>query len=88
MIDKILELTLDEVKTGVYCDADGKKHTCLICGGEFETGEMFEFDGKYYEASRAAKMHVEKEHGSVLGILASYEKNTQVSRTIRRTCWR
>jgi hypothetical protein len=74
MINKILQFTLDEVKGGYSLNPDNKSYTCLVCGREFETGEVFPFEGRFYEASRAVQRHVEKEHGSMLHTLLSYDK--------------
>ncbi len=74
MIDKILQISLDEVKGGYSCDPENKAYTCLVCGKKFETGEVFSFDGRFYEASKAIQLHVDKEHGNMLDILTSYDK--------------
>jgi hypothetical protein len=41
MINKILQLSLDEVKRGYSLNPDNKTYTCLVCGREFEAGEVF-----------------------------------------------
>ena len=74
LIDKLLEITLDELKNGYKYDSDKKMHTCLICGKDFESGEMFPYDGRYYEASKAVQLHVDKEHGNMLDLLSSINK--------------
>jgi hypothetical protein len=74
MIDKLLDNSLEEIKRGISCGQDGGKYTCLICGKVFEKGEMFEHGGRFYEAAKAAQLHVEKEHGSMLALLTDNDK--------------
>ena len=74
MINKILQISLDEVKSGYSFNSENRIYTCLVCGKEFETGEVFSFEGRFYEASKAIYLHVKKEHGNMFNILASYDK--------------
>lgn len=74
MIDRILQLNLNDIKNGYTADPDCKKYCCLICGMEFETGEVFRFNDRFFDASKAVRLHMEREHGNMLGILASYNK--------------
>lgn len=74
MIDKLLQMSLDEVKIGYAYNPKNKIFTCLACGKEFEMGEMFTFNGRFYDASKAIMLHIEKEHGTMLDILTSFDK--------------
>jgi len=74
MIDKLLQISLDEAKNGYSYNSNNRIFTCLTCGKEFETGEMFSFDGRFYEASKAIQLHIGKEHGNMLEILTSFDK--------------
>ena len=74
MINKILQTSLDEVKSGYTYSSNTKAYTCLTCDKEFEPGEIFSFDGRFYEASKAIQIHVDKEHGNILDMLTSYDK--------------
>ncbi|NLN49164.1 MAG: DUF2087 domain-containing protein [Clostridiales bacterium] len=74
MIDKLLRISLDEVKTGYAYNPYNKIFTCLACDKEFEMGEMFTFNGRFYDASKAILLHIEKEHGNMLNILTSFDK--------------
>ncbi len=74
MIDKLLQMSLDEVKGGYSYCSDNKSYTCLTCGKEFEAGEVFSFDGRFYEASKAIQLHIKKEHGNMLDLLTSFDK--------------
>lgn len=74
MLNKLLQISLEEVKGGYSYNAENATYTCLTCGKEFETGEVFSFDGRFYEASKAVRLHIEKEHGSMLKVLTSFDK--------------
>jgi hypothetical protein len=74
MIDRLLNLPLDDIKACTTYDAKSKKHICFVCGREFEEGEMFEAGGRYYDAIKAASVHVEREHISALHTLTSFDK--------------
>lgn len=74
MLDKLLQMSIEEVKSGYSYCPDNKSYTCLTCGKEFEAGEVFSFDGRFYEASRAVQLHIKKEHGDMLNLLTSYDK--------------
>lgn len=43
-------------------DEQGGAFVCLHCGKAFERGEVFEIGGRFFEAERAARLHVESEH--------------------------
>lgn len=74
MTDKLLQSSLEEIKRGYSFDAEKESYTCLVCGKVFEKGEVFPFEGRFFEASRAVGLHIGKEHGNMLDILASYDK--------------
>ncbi|WP_371414448.1 DUF2087 domain-containing protein [Jeotgalibacillus sp. R-1-5s-1] len=50
------------------------RHVCLVCGASFEKGEVFQIEGRFYEAYRAAERHVEDEHGSMFDYLIQMNK--------------
>lgn len=74
MIDKLLQISLEEIKNGYSYNEMSKTFICLTCGKQFETGEMFSFDSRFYDASKAIQLHIKKEHGNMLDILASFDK--------------
>lgn len=74
MIDKLLNISLEEIKGGYLYNSEDKKYSCLICGKTFELGEVFSFDERFYEARRAVEFHVQREHGSMLDMLMSSDK--------------
>ena len=61
--------SLEELAEGVMEDPETKAKICLKCGRTFETGEVFEVDGRYWEAEAAARIHSESEHGPQFGYL-------------------
>lgn len=54
----------EELKKG--CRENDKEMKCLICGETYEKGEIFPFEGRYFDAGKRMKLHLEKEHGSML----------------------
>ncbi|EGD47227.1 Protein of unknown function DUF2087 [Ruminiclostridium papyrosolvens DSM 2782] len=74
MIDSILKLSLDEIKKGYSYNQDKGISTCLTCGKTFESGEMFSIDGRFYDASKAVQIHIQKEHEDMLDMLTSFDK--------------
>lgn len=74
MIDKLLQAPLSDLENGYSYDTDDRLYICLVCGKKFEAGEVFPFDGRFYDASRAVRIHIEKEHGNLFEILTSFDK--------------
>jgi hypothetical protein len=74
MLDKLLQMTIDEIKSGYSYNQEDKTYTCLTCGKKFEVGEVFSFDGRFYEASKAVQLHIKMEHGGMLELLTSFDK--------------
>ncbi len=61
--------SLEELAEGVIEDPETKTKICLKCGKTFAAGEVFEVNGRFWEAGRAARIHSESEHGSQFGYL-------------------
>lgn len=74
MIDNILDLSVEEMKNGYSEEAGNGNYSCLICGKKYECGEVFPFEDRFFEASKAVKLHVQQEHGPMLDWLASHNK--------------
>jgi hypothetical protein len=74
MLDKLPQISLEEIKNGYSYNPNNGIYSCHTCGKEFETGEMFSFDSRFYDASKAIQLHVEKEHGNMLEVLTSFDK--------------
>lgn len=63
---EIDNLSVEELKKGYRFDIGYNAYICNTCGEVFEVGEIFSFKGRFFEASRAVKMHVDMEHGDNL----------------------
>lgn len=63
------ELTAQELARGYYKHASGR-YICCLCGDEFEPGQVYAMDGRFYEAERAAQKHVAAHGGSFEALLA------------------
>jgi hypothetical protein len=74
MIEKLLQLSLGEVKNGYAYEPDGKTFKCLVCGKEFGSGEIYMLGGRFYDALKAVQVHIVNDHGGMFEILASYDK--------------
>ncbi|GGG62861.1 DUF2087 domain-containing protein [Paenibacillus radicis (ex Gao et al. 2016)] len=78
MTELFWTFSLEEIKKG-YAYIGEKGHSrCLICGEQFEDGEVFRLPGedKWYDARKYAAYHVETAHGSMLGYLLGLDKKT------------
>lgn len=74
MLDKLANMTIEEIKNGYSFNSQAYKYICDICGREFENGEIFKIGDRYFDAGRMAKMHTQNEHEDLLHILGSYDK--------------
>lgn len=54
------DITINDLQLGY--ELDESAHRCLFCRRTFEIGEVFPVEGRFFEARRAAELHVEKEH--------------------------
>ncbi len=72
-MENLLGLTLDEIKKG-YRITPEKCFVCLTCGKEFDIGEVFPLDGRFFEASVACRHHVQTAHGDRIAQLSSLDK--------------
>jgi hypothetical protein len=74
MIDKLANMTLEEIKDGYMFISQLDKYQCNMCGKEFENGEIFKIDDRYFDAEKMIKIHIQKEHGDVLQHLTTCDK--------------
>ncbi len=74
MLDKILTMSIDEIKSGYSYDSRSDSYICNICGKEFGNGEIFAADGRYFNADRMIRIHVRNEHPDMFDILTSNDK--------------
>ncbi len=74
------ENSIDDIKNGFCHHPDTGTYHCLLCNAIYETGEVFRFGDRYYEASRAVRLHMEQEHGGMfLHLLDSDSKYNTVT---------
>jgi Trp operon repressor len=59
-------LTLEELKNGYRFDPSTQSYNCIRCEKRFDKGEVYIFDDRLFEASRAIKNHMIFEHGDQL----------------------
>jgi hypothetical protein len=57
----------EELMSGYYEDDDSVY--CLICNEHYTKGEIYSYDGHFYDAHKMANIHVEEKHGSMLNYL-------------------
>ena len=74
MINDFQDLTLEEIENGIRLEDNGNRYVCNICRAAFERGEIFQIGERFFDAEKAARLHVKNEHGGMLEILTSYEK--------------
>ncbi len=72
-IKLIEESTQQDVIRGYSEDDKGFK--CLLCGEYFTKGEIYELNGRLYDANKMVQLHIEEIHESVLGSLLKLSSN-------------
>lgn len=58
---------INELKKGYSQDGDTIR--CLICGKKFQIGKIYKVDEEFYESWKAAQLHVQDAHNSMLEYL-------------------
>lgn len=64
---------IDEVKKG-YIETEND-YRCIICEEAYEKGRIFEVNSKLYDAIKAAELHIQEKHGSMLEYLLRMNSN-------------
>lgn len=59
--------TIDEVKKGII--ENENEYKCIICEDVFQKGRIYEIKSELYDAKKAAEIHIEERHGSMLEYL-------------------
>lgn len=59
--------TIAEVKKGFI--ENEKEYKCIICEEVFQKGRIYEIKSELYDAKKAAEIHIEERHGSILEYL-------------------
>jgi hypothetical protein len=66
--------SLDQMKRGYIWDAPSEAYICLICGERFTQGRIYPVGEAWYEAEKAVRIHITREHGSVFRFLVELDK--------------
>lgn len=74
MVDNLIEINLDELKKGYRYNAGLGKYVCGVCGKEYEEGEIFRLDDRYFCSEKMMKIHIQNEHGEMLDRLMTADK--------------
>lgn len=74
MIEKILAMSIEEIKNGYSYNSQADSYICNICGKGFENGEIFEVNGRYFSAEKMIKIHNREDHPDMLDTLTSNDK--------------
>ena len=72
-MERILnECDVEEIKCGLRKLDDGS-FVCCLCGHTFSPGEVYPIDGKFFDHTRAAQLHMEA-HGGMFETLIQMDK--------------
>lgn len=76
--------TVDELKNGYIQEGDTIR--CLICGKVFQLGKIYRIDEEFYEPWKAAQIHIQDIHNSMLkyllGMNGSFTGVSEVQREL------
>ena len=70
---EIDSFSIEELRNGYRFDKETNSYICNTCRKTFEVGEIFVFEDRFFEASRAIKIHVDIDHGDNLKYLLYLE---------------
>ena len=74
---ELKDLSAGELINGVCEDKNG--YTCVYCGQRFEKGEVFPIDGRFFDAARAAALHLDTHDDRMEQLFAAGEKNLSLT---------
>ena len=63
------QISIQELAAGIAYEQKEGCYCCLHCQARFWPGEVYAVDGRYFEAGRAAQLHVSQAHGGPLEAL-------------------
>jgi hypothetical protein len=66
--------SLTELTQGYVYEPGSEEYICLICGARFARGRIYQQAEAWYEAEKALRNHITKEHGSVFWFLLDLDK--------------
>jgi DNA-binding CsgD family transcriptional regulator len=64
----------EPIKNGYVFLPEASRYRCLICGAEFERGEIHQIGERFFEAEKAVQVHLEHGHGDLLERLLTMDK--------------
>ncbi|MHB8127393.1 MAG: DUF2087 domain-containing protein [Mobilitalea sp.] len=74
------EFPIKDIKNGYSYNPATKQYSCMLCNSKYETGEVYCFGDRLFDASRAISLHVEQEHGGMFPhLLASDSKYNTIT---------
>lgn len=68
------EASVEELTKGYKKTADNEAYQCLFCDERFDIEEVFQINGRFFQAKRAAEYHIDEMHGSVFDALIQLDK--------------
>lgn len=75
---------LEDLKQGIA--ESSQEYRCIICEESFEKGRIYEIDSLLYDAKKAAELHIEKSHHSMLeyllGMNSSFTGISEIQRKV------
>lgn len=66
-------LSVEALVKGYGFDEASESYECNGCGARFQQGEVYPVEGRFFDARRAAKRHVEEAHGGAFALLLADE---------------
>jgi DNA-binding CsgD family transcriptional regulator len=83
------KLSVEELKKGYRFDQEAGSYICNTCGQNYETGEIYKFGDRLFEASKAMEMHIETDHeGSLKNVLFGETKYNTLTDNQRDLVWK
>ncbi|PYZ94655.1 transcriptional regulator [Salipaludibacillus keqinensis] len=72
--ERFWKASIDQITDGYFYDEETAAYECLICHERFENGEVFQQEGRFYEAKKAIVHHITDQHDSMFEYLLSMDK--------------
>ena len=72
--DRFWDASVEELAAGYVYDEKTEEYSCLLCEERFENGVIYQQDGVFYEAKKAAVRHIESVHGSMFEYMLNMDK--------------
>lgn len=66
--------SVDELAKGFIHSPESENYQCLICQKQYDEGVIYSFGEQLFEAKRAIKEHIVREHGSIFHYLIQLDK--------------